>query len=277
MKRLPVLISYAYERCFDWKKIEEYASSLDLLIDCGAYTVHKKGKVIKLDNYLDFLSKITFPIVGYFALDSIGDPVQTWSNFIQMKREGFDPIPIFTRGDSLERLEEYYSYSDLVALGGLWAGGENDRGYVKYIMAEGFCERKVHWLGFAIHNLMLFYRPYSVDAINWKRALLYGELVIWTGMKFVKVRRANLTKNPPLEVIKAIQRLGFDPYKLKEEDSWRGMSTYAHAISTISFLQYIEDVQRNLKTKFYFVCNAQHELDFLMELFTNKRKGGTNG
>jgi hypothetical protein len=267
MKSLPVLISYAYERCFDWERVAKLAPELDLLIDCGAYTVHKKGKKISLEEYYDFLARINFPVVGYFALDSIGDPVKTWSNFIDMKENGFEPIPIFTRGDELRRLDEYYNYSDIVALGGLWAGGENDPGYVKYIMEEGFRGRRVHWLGFAVHNLMLYFKPTSVDAINWKRALIYGRLSLWTGTGFIEAHRKEFGGRRLPSIARTIRKLGFDPYLLKKEESWRGVHTYAHTISTISYFRYIRLLKRRIGTDFYFVVNAQHELDFLYEQF----------
>ena len=267
MSSLRVLISYAYEKCFDWDKIRKIAPDLDLLIDCGAYTVHKKGKKISLDEYYDFLAKIDFPIVGYFALDSIGDPEKTWTNFMAMKENGYEPMPIFTRGDNIRRLDEYYTYSDIVALGGLWAGGENDPGYVRYIMEEGFRGRRVHWLGFAVHNLMLYFRPTSVDAINWKRALLYGELVVWNGRCFSKARRTDFdSKNLPA-IARDIRRLGFDPTLLKREDSWRGVHTFAHTISTVSYFRYIKSLKEKANIDFFFVVNAQHELDFLYQLY----------
>lgn len=270
MSKLPVLISYAYEKCFDWEKIRAASGEIDLLIDCGAFTVHKKGKKIELSEYYDFLYKIDFPIVNYFALDSIGDPEKTFSNFMQMLEDGFEPMPIFTRGDSLPQLEEYFKHSDIVALGGLWAGGENDPGYVKYIMEEGFKGRKTHWLGFAVHDLMLYYKPYSVDATNWKRALLYGELMLFTKQGIKKARRTQYktSRIPPHAA--EIKRMGFDPYKLKDEASWRGVHTYAHEISTVSYMKYAQRLEKAIGTKFFFVCNAQHELDFLLQL---KRKG----
>lgn len=266
MKTIPVLISYAYENCFKWDKISSMSSKLDLLIDCGAFTVHKKGKSIRLEEYYDFLSKIDFPLDGYFMLDSIGDHVQTMKNFHAMLNQGYDPIPIFTRGSPLPDLEEYYKYADLVALGGLWAGGENDPGYVKYIMEEGFKGRKTHWLGFAIHYLMCHFNPTSVDAINWKRALLYGQLVVWDGMKFHKAGREDFKNKGIPPFAKVIQKYGYDPYELKNEESWRGVITLAHEISTVSFMKYVRDLKKRKGIKFYFVCNAQHELDFLLRL-----------
>lgn len=270
MKRVPVLISYAYAKCFDWDAIRKVADQIDLLIDCGAFTVHKQGKKITLDEYYDFLGEIDYPVDGYFALDSIGDPKKTWENFRDMQENGFEPIPIFTRGDQLRRLDEYYEYSDIVALGGLWAGGENDPGYVKHIMEKGFRGRKTHWLGFAIFDLILYYKPYSVDAINWKRALLYGQLVVWSGRKFFSASRKDFAGNRMPPIGKEIAKLGYDPYRLKQEDSWRGVCTYAHEIATVSFLKYVKDLKKRVGTKFYFVVNAQHELDFLLQL---KEKG----
>lgn len=270
MNGLQVLISYAYEKCFDWDKIKKMSPNLSLLIDCGAYTVHKKGKKISLEEYYDFLSKIDFPIIGYFALDSIGDPVKTWSNFIAMKENGFEPMPIFTRGDELRRLDEYYNHSSIVALGGLWAGGENDPGYVRYIMEEGFRGRQVHWLGFAVYNLMLYFHPTSVDAINWKRALLYGELVVWTGRGFSKARRTDFTSKTLPDVAREIRKLGFDPALLKKESSWRGVHTYAHTIATYSHFKYVKALKERVNIDYFFVVNAQHELDFLYDIYMKK-------
>lgn len=277
MKNLPVLISYAYAQCFKWDRIRAVSDRLDLIIDCGAFTVHKKGKKICLEEYYDFLSVIDFPIIGYLALDSIGDPIQTFKNFIRMQQDGYDPIPIFTRGDTLEQLEEYYKYSDMVALGGLWAGGENDPGYVKWVMEQGFRGRKTHWLGFAVHHLMLHFKPYSVDAINWKRALLYGHLAVWNGMRFVRTTRKeilskNMMKSRP-DMWNAIRGLGFDPEKLRDEKNWRGVHTYAHEISTASYLRYAKALKKRAGVDFYFVCNAQHELEFLLKLM----EGDSNG
>lgn len=270
---LKVLISYAYAKSFDWSKIKQMAPQIDLLIDCGAFTAHTKGKKITLEEYYEFLSGIDYPIIGYFALDSIGDAEQTWKNFMHMKEHGFEPMPIFTRGDNLKRLEEYYAHSNIVALGGLWAGGENDPGYVKYIMEEGFRGRRVHWLGFAVHNLLLYFKPYSADVTNWKRALRFGKLVVWTGRGFFEAGRADFARKMP-PIAQHIQRLGYDPYLLKKEENWRGAHTLAHEISTVSYLKYTRQLKNKIGTDVYFVCNAQHEIDLLLKLYN---KGGYNG
>ena len=94
---LPCLISYAYAKCFEWDKVKEMAPELDLIIDCGAFTTHKQGKIITLNDYYSFLETIDYPLVGYFALDAIGDPKKTWENFMDMIKNGFEPMPIFTR------------------------------------------------------------------------------------------------------------------------------------------------------------------------------------
>lgn len=269
---LPVLISYAYAKSFDWVKVKEQAPEIDLLIDCGAFTAHNQGKPVTLSEYYDFLETITYPVAGYFALDSIGDPKQTWINFKDMIDNGFEPMPIFTRGDKLERLEEYYQYSDIVALGGLWAGGKNDKGYVKYIMEDGFKGRKTHWLGFAVHNLICYFKPYSVDAINWKRALIYGRLSIWNGHKSVEAHRLDFKGKHLPPISKKIAKMGFDPHKLREEESWRGAHSYAHEVSTASYFEYTEQLKKFTGTKFHFVCNAQHELDFILKVYRERNK-----
>lgn len=272
MKTLPVLISYAYEKCFQWDKIKEYAPRLNLLIDCGAFTVHKKGKVIKMEEYYDFLYSLDFEIIDYFALDSIGDPIQTFKNFIKMKEDGFDPLPIFTRGDTLEQLEEYFKYSDIVALGGLWAGGENDPGYVKWITEEGFRGRKIHWLGFAMQNLMYHYKPYSVDTSNWKTGLRYGNIKIYDGVNLKSFSKADFKKSKIPPCADKIIQMGFDPYRMKFEEAWRGQITYAHLVNCKSYLKYVEDLKKRTGVNYYFVCNWDYEVWLLLQLQENKEQ-----
>ena len=49
----------------------------------------------------------------------IGDAKATVANYDEMRRRGFDPIPIFTRGSDPALLEYCYSTTDLVGVGGL--------------------------------------------------------------------------------------------------------------------------------------------------------------
>ena len=118
---------------------------------------------------------------------------------------------------------------------------------------------------------MCYYKPYSVDAINWKRALMFGQLVIWDGMKFQKATRLDFIKSKMPPIASVIQQMGFDPYELKNEESWRRILTLAHEISTVSYLRYTKDLLKRLGTKFYFVCNSHLELDFLLGVFRGEK------
>lgn len=154
---LNILISYAYFN----KKIHKTLSKIDvnhkLVIDSGAFTVWKTGKKIELKDYADFIKNLDIPVWNYFNLDVIGEPEKTMNNYNELLDKEFRPIPIFTTGENLDILEQYYKTSEIVALGGL-VGNKNNENIVKRSM-QIIGERKVHWLGYTRLKFVKHYRP----------------------------------------------------------------------------------------------------------------------
>ena len=108
---LNILIAYPYFQ----KTPDAYIKSLNrvngkfrFLLDSGAFTAWKAGNEIHIDDYCNFVENLKIKPWRYFTLDKIGDPIGTQKNYEIMLKRGFNPIPIFTRGESLSVLEDFY-------------------------------------------------------------------------------------------------------------------------------------------------------------------------
>lgn len=272
MKKLPMLISYAYRDSFDWELIREHRDSLDLLIDSGAFTAYKQGLDITLADYTNWLSTlhdVDITPTGYFTLDVIGNPNATLKNYAELCKLGWSPIPIFTRGDDLQALEDYFQYSTAVAgvvgIGGIQMKTNNSPGYLKMIMKH-VKNRPVHWLGFTVHDFLLHYRPYSADSINWKGTALFGNIKLFVGNRFVTITKANL-----FNYRNKIEALGFTPSDLANDEAWKGGKGLAHKISTASYLEYMATLQERSNVKVYPVVNNTTEFEVILEQFLKRK------
>ena len=186
---------------------------------------------------------------------------------------GFDDImPVFTRGDTVERLEEFYTHTDYIMFGGIAIGGEN-KNYVKW-----FCEtnkaRHAHWLGFVNMPFIKHYRPYSVDSSSLYSGQRYGNLQYYVGMGNLKsINRKELANKPPPEVIRCLHRTGFDHKEialLANQDAWEGGAspyngkTYRGLAAFMTVTNHVKraiEVERNLGTKIYLALGSDGQIN----------------
>lgn len=191
---LNILIAYPYLRGRALSILNELSreKNFKLLIDSGAFTAWKAGKSILLDDYCRFLETLPFIPWKYFTLDIVGDPGGSLANYQTMLRRGFNPIPVFTRGEDPSVLEEYYASSDVVGVGGL-VQNQGAGGFVKGIMKH-IGRRNVHWLGFTPIEFIRAYRPFSCDSTSWSSGLRFGVIPIYLGHgKFTSIQRKDFT------------------------------------------------------------------------------------
>jgi hypothetical protein len=178
--RLNLLIAYPYLTKQLLAQVKSELPRTRFLLDSGAFTAWKAGTKIELDDYCNFIEGLDFQPWRYFTLDVIGDPKATLKNYDAMLKRGFNPVPIFTRGDSLAALEHYYRTSDLVGVGGL-VGTRGNKGFVNGIMKK-IGKRRVHLLGFTRLDFLKTYRPYMCDTSSWEygaRMLLRLNAHVW--------------------------------------------------------------------------------------------------
>lgn len=263
-----VLVAYPY---FDDTVAQGLRSlpkgSVNLLIDSGAFTAHSLGMNITVDEYCHFLDGIAdLQPFRAVQLDVIGDHDQTLKNFYTMRQRGFDVMPVFTRGSPAELLEELYSVTDYLLLGGV-AGGQGNKAYCNYF--NSICRgRKAHWLGFTNIDFIKAYRPTSVDASSWMATSRFGGLQLYEGFGRLSVTPpAKVGPIPTTKQLEAIRRIGYteaDWMELRKREKWGGVTGLASTIGVKSNIVRAMDMERHLGTKFYFSSPNWQWLAFLL-------------
>lgn len=264
---LNVLVAYPY-----WgKKTEEWLSRLQhseyrLIIDSGAFTAWNTGKTITLDGYCSFLDSIErFRPFNAVQLDVFGDPEASYKNLLTMKSRGYDVMPVFTRGESLERLETFYEMTDYIMFGGIVVGGQN-REYVKWFLNKNK-GRKTHWLGFVNAPFIIKYQPESVDSSSWMSALRFGSAMLFNDAgKPTRVKRSDFQGRHKPNLAESIISLGFsyeDFRNLANPLAWKNNSsnptqcpikTLAGKVSTSSYIKFASYIEKHFKTKVYLAA-----------------------
>ncbi len=213
-------------------------------------------------------------------MDVYGDPEQTYINYMKMLDMGYtDIMPVFTRGDSLERLEEFYTHTDYIMFGGIAIGGQNTN-YVKW-----FCEmnkgRHAHWLGFVNVPFIKHYKPYSVDSSSLYSGQRYGNLQYYVGNGQLKsINRTEFYKKPPQAVIESIIKLGFsmkDISTLANQQAWEGgaqppnsksIRGLAAFITVTNHVKRAIEVEKNLGTKVYLALGNESQITNVFDALT---------
>lgn len=262
---LNILMAYPYiKRCGigseNVRLLSENTNIFRMLIDSGAFTAYQAKKTIELNDYCRFLE--TFPLKpwGYFVLDVIGDAKATLANYLEMLRRGFSPIPIFTRGTDPKILEEYFSTSDLVGIGGL-VKTPKARGFVNGIM-EYVGDRRVHLLGFVDMAYLKTYRPFSCDSSGWDNGS-YGNIRVYMGHgRFKTINRKDCSVPLPQEIQQRLMHLGVDPASLAKEVVWRGedrinfRTTPRYFAMVRSVVEFCYDLEMNCGTKHFLATTG---------------------
>lgn len=123
-------IQRGYSRLFsqynDRSQIKRYISlgGKDLLLDSGAYSAYNSGKVIDIDDYIEYANSITKYCKFIVALDVIGgDPQDSYDNYVYMKERLIEPqklMPVYHDGEDIKWLHRYLNEgSKCIGLGGL--------------------------------------------------------------------------------------------------------------------------------------------------------------
>jgi len=271
-----ILIAYPYFSDKVKTILEKATGKYHLIVDSGAFSAWNSGKEIKLDEYCKFLD--TLPkTMSYKAvqLDVIGDGEKSYTNLMKMREDGYDPIPVFTRGESLERLDELYSLTDYVMLGGVAKGGTN-KNYVKWFL-ENNKNRKAHLLGFTRIPFILKYKPYSVDSSSWASAVRYGSMSVYVGSgKMKRYKKQDFIEHPSQERLQTLYSMGFtfdEVARLRTKEAWINRASYSK--NTVSaFSQFVTLVacvmqaiwvERTCGTKIYFAVSDHNQAEGLIE------------
>ncbi len=252
-----VAIPYLSDDICDYLKSIEKDTCI--LLDSGAFTYWKKNKEIQLEDYMSFITNLKIKPWKYFTLDVVGNAEKTRKNLEILHANHFNPVPIFTRGDSPELLDEYYEKSDLVGVGGL-VGTQGNRGFIKGIMNH-IGDRKVHWLGFTQNDYLHHYRPFSVDSSSWSMALRYGTLDLYLGKGcWKRFKRSDFTSRPSDATIKLFREYEEDPLAFRFETEWKNTGRSGAdkkllaRVAYKAWARYQIEVEEVLGVKFFLSC-----------------------
>ena len=171
---------------------------VSLFLDSGAHSFYMKSK-LKNENfsdkefneyfisYMDFIKKNKDYIDVYVNLDVINDPEWSYKNYLIMKKNGLDPIPVVHPGEDPKWMKKYLdlncSYVGTGGLGQFFTKGK----YIDWVSRvwcdvltdkQGFPVAKVH--GFAVTSLevMLMFPWFSVDSTSWVMTSRFGSVYV---------------------------------------------------------------------------------------------------
>lgn len=262
------LLSYAFANNQTLKFIAERPHEFALLIDCGAYTAMTRGREVSLDEYCTFISGLPFKPVGYLALDVIGDPVATRRNYEIMHDRGLRPIPVITRGGTLEdEIDFYQRTATYIAFGGFTGSRTQRAGYCVRIMNE--VRRRglhAHLLGYTQLDHIKALRPYSCDSSSWTNALRYGHISVYMGGgRFELVTRKAFAHGVPQHLEAAVQRIGASMYPLRAGENWRGYRSLSAAISTASNILAARDAVKAIGVRIHLAATTPNMWRVLSE------------
>ena len=238
-------------------------ANVRLLIDSGAYTAWNSKKTIDLAAYCRFLANPPVPYTFAVQLDVFGDAEGSYRNLTEMHRRGFhNVLPVFTRGETLERLEEFYTYSDYIMFGGVTIG-ENNRAYINWFQEQNQ-GRKAHWLGFTEMDYLKHHRPESADSSGWHCQATYGLLNIYDGNGMWKrVHKSNFGKLLANKRWLRMNRIsGPEIEALSDPAQWKnGPRAMSLNITARAHLLRAIDVERSIGTKLYLACSTPFQVD----------------
>ncbi|MBN2034921.1 MAG: hypothetical protein JW836_16775 [Deltaproteobacteria bacterium] len=108
-------LNYAHEKHSE-KIIEVLKGNprVNLITDSGAYS-----GLEDVDGYMDFLRENGKFLDYYVNVDVLNEGERSWKNYLRMRKEGFDPIPVWHAGTNEKYLLRYLSETNYVGIGGI--------------------------------------------------------------------------------------------------------------------------------------------------------------
>jgi len=270
MQKLNILIAYPYMKPDTISFLNDNKDHIRFLLDSGAFTAWKANKTISLDEYCNFIERLPFKPWRYFNLDVVGNPEASYGNYETMLNRGLNPIPVFTRGEDIRMIDEYYKTSDVIAIGGL-VGTEKNTGFLKGIMNK-IGNRKVHWLGFVRHNFVNNYKPYMCDASSWSHASRNGDLKVYLGKGIIKnYRRKDFINKPDQNILSILNSYDIKADDLKSMANWKSHKWLTKIASRMWVRRSLES-EKYINTYLFLACASTHDLNYCLDGYKKEMK-----
>lgn len=269
--KLNVLAAYPYMSKGMVRGMQQYAGDFNFLLDSGAFTAWKLNKPISLDDYCKFIETLDPKPWRYFALDVIGDPHGTRRNYEIMLRRGFNPVPVLTRGETLDELDRLYETSDCVGLGGVSGADRASYSWLRAVF-ERVGKRRAHILGMTSLDWVKYLKPYSCDSSSWLSGARYGSAYLYMGNGIMKqVSKEDFLSKPDEKLCERVRRYGVDPYDLAKDERWKGRLGVGVLTSAGSWIDFSLDCGKVLDTKLFLAFTCKGYADVLKRQFDRVR------
>jgi len=156
-----------------------------VLLDSGAYTASRKGKVIDREKYAEYLKANSDNFTGCINLDVIGDGEKSYENWKWFRSQGIDLIPVYHAATPEKFLRKYLAHTDYIALGAIANLATKQRRdafhdlWIRYFLdPKGMPRVKVHGLGLTAIPIMFRYPWYSVDSFTPVISAVWGSVLL---------------------------------------------------------------------------------------------------
>jgi len=155
------------------------------MLDSGAYTASRKGKVIDLDQYAEFVKNKSQDFEACINLDVIGNGEASYKNWKYLRGKGINTIPVYHAATDEVWLQKYLRHTDYIALGAIANLATKQRRdafhnlWIKYFLDEkGFPKVRVHGLGLTAIPIMFRYPWYSLDSFTPVISAVWGSVLL---------------------------------------------------------------------------------------------------
>lgn len=266
---LNILVAYPYMKTGVIDELNKNQEHIRFLLDSGAFTAWKSGKPIEVADYISFVKNLPFKPWRYFTLDKIGDAKGSHENYLAQLDAGLNPIPIFTRGEDISMIDEYFKTSDVLGIGGL-VGTEGNKGFVKGIM-KIVGDRKVHWLGFNAKDYIAHYKPYTCDSSSWSAAVRFASVKLYDkNGKWYQVGKKDFMTKPKREILDLITSYGMDPRIMGQSNQWRNSGKGDCGLEVLtcrSWVRYQMDLRNKLGVEFFLACASEWQVRLMLDSY----------
>lgn len=266
---LHILIAYPYVTREMLQRLEQLRAVCDvtLMLDSGAFTAWNTGKTISFHDYCAFVRNPPTHFDHVAQLDVFGDAEGTWANYQTMRERDLPVMPVFTRGDSVERLNAMYEDSDYVLFGGIVTGSKN-REYLRWFQQQNG-QRKVHWLGFIRKEFIAYYRPFSADSSTWYDSMKFGNSDIYVGKGICRKVTWGDCAHPTPRMRQLLAHHGFDgPMidRLRQRKEWRGGRAISLDLAAAANVLRAQALKARYGTNAYFCVSCAPHLEALARM-----------
>ena len=159
-----------------------------LIVDSGAFSAYKSGKIIHIKEYAEWALKFKdewehkLKSLYFVNLDIIGDQEGSDRNLKILQRMGFDPLPVLTVDAKRKQVEWVVNeYPFFLLAGGAVLGGQQLKiwfDFVFSIVKEQYEKTgvmpKIHLLGATKEWVLKRYPAFSSDSSSWLQPVMFG-------------------------------------------------------------------------------------------------------